>query len=475
MCARPLQLPTHIGLNDVLTNRVSFSPSNYRKVVVKRKHAKQLRELLSETPVNGEEVGSDAYVSESNRYFIRTSALQSTSLLINCGNGGVVPILPKVFVDHSLNAGDLLISKDSNIGEVVVLDRDLPHHMISSGLYKLSIDARSKYYTLALIKHEFFKSQLNTLIARGSTIKHAKTLFLDCLIPFPITNSEEYITQISNNTRLIMDLELRIRSNESRIHELIDGFLGIPRKLNNFQYRLPSIGSVTASGRIDAGFYSKELLSMQWLIGSCKEGAGSLNEWGYEISRGQNLQVSAIGQSIYSEEPVANFYRLARPMSFSNYGTVERYEYLGNDRQLSVITPGDIVFSAEGSIGKCVMFAECEYKTITNIHGIILNKTNYDPAESAYICSFLRYLRVRGVLDKISTGGQGGSLAKRYFEIIKIPYLNAEGVAEVSKLYYNPASSQAQDKGIMQLDEELKALQQENIQLIERILEQHLN
>ena len=45
----------------------------------------------------------------------------------------------------NLKEGDLLISKDSNIGEIVILDKDYPNHMLSSALYRLPVIEKNKY------------------------------------------------------------------------------------------------------------------------------------------------------------------------------------------------------------------------------------------------------------------------------------------------------------------------------------------
>lgn len=464
--------PKSIRLNDVFGKKTSFSPNNYSRVIVSETNSKPLRELLSSTPLNGEEVGSGSYIPTSDKYFIRTKALQSSSLLLNHSNDGIIPILPSAFKVHNLKEGDIIISKDSNIGEVVILDRDLPSHMLSNGLYKLQIEDH-KYYILALIKHPFFKTQLGFMISKGATIKHAKTLFLDCLIPFPVDDREQIIATLEDNTKKIIQYESRIRSLEFEIETIIDNELDYPNKLDRYSYSFPRISNLRSLNRVDAGFYGKDFMGMQWLIESHNKGSGTLEDWGYEITRGQNLQVSAIGKSIYSDYYQKGFYKLARPVNLSDFGTVEKYEYLGNNKNLSLISKGDIVFSAEGSVGKCVMFTDPGERVITNIHGIVLNKENHDTLESGYVSSFLRYLRKKGVLDFISVGGQGGSLAMQYFGVIKIPYLDKATVEKVSKSYYNPDSKTFAEWGIIELDTKIKELNRANDKLIASIIAQH--
>lgn len=464
--------PKTINLSDILSSKTSFSPNNYNQVVVSKQHSIKLSDLLADDPLNGEEVGSDSYTKSSTHYFIRTKALQSTSYLLDYDSEVCVPVLPDTFVDHQLKAGDVLISKDSNIGEAVLLTEDLPNHMMSNGLYRLRFN-ENKHYILALIKHDFFKTQLGFMVSKGATIKHAKTLFLDCLIPFPVKDKQHLMNSMSQNTKKIIDCENEIRVREKYVFVTIDSELGFPERLDSFVYKQPKLDSLRSSNRIDAGFYCEQFLRMLWLIDNYKNGASTLREWGYDIGRGQNLQVSAIGKSIYSDEGTDGFYKLARPVNLSDFGTVLKYEYLGNSKELSTIEPGDIVFSAEGSVGKCVMFTDPGQRVITNIHGIVLNKENHNTLESGYVASFLRYLRFRGVLDFISVGGQGGSLAMQYFDVIRVPNFDKDKLNAISIAYNNPSANDFSNMGILQLDEEIKRLNQENDDLIQEIITQH--
>lgn len=463
--------PKTIRIKDILTNQASFSPHNYNRVIIDEESSKTVREFLSGEPLKGEEVGSSSYIPQSHKFFVRTKALQQDSFLLDFTKDSIIPILPSKFIDNQLLEHDIIISKDSNIGETIVLDQDYPDFMLSNGLYKLPVN-ENKYYLLAFLKHPFFKTQLNFLVSRGATIRHAKTLFLDCKIPFPKKNKQAAISEIEKLTKSIIEDEKAIRIKEKAVFDLIDAELNFEKRIKEYKYSLPSVNDIGVTSRIDAGFYCEDYKSKQWLIANYKNGSGTLENWKYDIGRGQNLQVSAIGKSIYSNEKKKNFYTLARPTNLSDFGTVMRYEYLGNQNELSIIQPGDIIFSAEGSIGKCVMFVEPGEKVITNIHGIILNKKDHDTEESGFVCSFLRYLRKIGVLDYISVGGQGGSLAMKYLHEVKIPYFPEEQKSRISQLYHRANTTERADMGILELDDNIKAYKARLNKLLEDILSQ---
>ncbi len=466
-----IDVPRQVNIKEVINNRSSFSPSLYKKVILKTKSYKKVKDFLSGNLIKGYEIDSDSYISKSNKFFIRNKSLQPENILPVFVSDSVVPMLPSVFVGSRLKQGDLVISKDSNIGETIILDRDYPDHMLSGGLYKMPVE-KNKYYLLAFLKHNFFRTQLSFLASRGATIKHAKKLFLDCIVPLPSQSSTlNYVEQLVQS---IINKEKEIRRKDELIYSLIEKEFLDNQKSNKFTYELPNIKEMGRHSRIDAGYYCERYKKQQFILTNYKNKCGTIYDWNFDTMRGQNLQITCIGHSIYSDIPKDNFYVLVRPTSLSDLGTVAKYEYLGNPVKLSTINEGDIIFSAEGSIGKCVMFDNPKYKMITNIHGIILNKKDHNKIESAFVSCVLRYLRKVGILDYLSVGGQGGSLAQQYWDDVKIPFFPESKQKEIAQLYYNPVSYDSRkltidnflesdksitDKsGILQLDGQIKTI-----------------
>ena len=429
-----------ITYQDIINNKYNLAPSQLVTLDVPNKNKSFVRDLLDRKLTfsdKGNEVGSVNYISKSPKYFIRTKALQKESFLPSFTEETAIPIRPQVFTDFGLKKGDILISKDSNIGEVVILDQDLPNHTLSGALYKLPVQ-KNKYYLFAFLKHKYFLNQLNLMAPKGSTIRHAKTLFLDCKIPFPNQkNKDEVMGYVEMLTQSVINKEKEIKNKHEQILDKIKKELWKNQKNEQFKYLLPSFSDLGGTTRIDAGYYCKDYQEKQFLITNYLDGAKELKKWGYSTKRGQNLQISQIGKSIYSDTLKDDFYTLIRPTNFSEFGTVEKFEYLGNPKELSNLDAGDIVFSAEGTIGKCILFTDLKSRWITNIHGIVLKKKEQDIIESAFISCFLRFLRNFGVLDYISVGGQGGSLAKKYWKDILIPNFPKSKQKEIASLYHN--------------------------------------
>ena len=64
----------------------------------------------------------------------------------------------------------------------------------------------------AFLKHKYFLNQLNLLVPQGATIRHAKTLFLNCKIPFPNQrNKDEAINYVELLTQAIINKEKKIQ------------------------------------------------------------------------------------------------------------------------------------------------------------------------------------------------------------------------------------------------------------------------
>ena len=191
-----IHTPSFVKWQDVSNNNLSLSPAQYVRLVMPNNNylsvSQFLKRPLKRTDL-GVEVGSLSYIDKSPVRFIRTKALQKHSFLPDLNSETALPILPSDFVQMNLKEGDLLISKDSNIGEIVILDKDYPNCMLSGAIYRLPVKDEWRYYLLAFIKHDIFREQLDFMVPKGATIRHAKTLFLDCKVPLPTKNVENVI------------------------------------------------------------------------------------------------------------------------------------------------------------------------------------------------------------------------------------------------------------------------------------------
>jgi type I restriction enzyme S subunit len=205
--------------------------------------------------------------------------------------------------------------------------------------------------------------------------------------------------------------------------------------------------------------------------------ADNIYDWGFQLSRGQNLQVSDIGMSIYSEVKKENCYRLFLPTHLTIFGTVSKIIYLGNKNELKCLEKGDIIFGAEGfEKGRSTVITNNMSRTITNIHGITLKTEDHDLTKSIFVRCFLNFLRREGLIDIYAVGGNGGSLSIKYWNVIKIPKFPSAKRDEIAKYYYNPIEQRLKNpdltnfdtedsqltsqQGIIQLDAQVKMLKE---------------
>lgn len=444
-----IHIPKTVKWQEVAKNNFSLSSSQYIQLVMPNTNYKLVSDFLSR-PLNrkdlGIEIGSLNYIDKSPYRFIRTKALQESSFLPDLNKETALPIMPSEFVQMNLHEGDLLISKDSNIGEIVILDKDYPNCMLSGAIYRLPVQAEWRYYLLAFIKHNIFREQLDFMVPKGATIRHAKTIFLDCKIPLPTKNVANVVRFISLLTQSIINKEKLIRQRHESILQLIDKELAENQKVGQFSYKLPRFADVTELNRVDTNMYRFYFQKEFFKIVNYHNGSKNINDLGFTMSRGQNLQVSNIGKSIYSDEKYSNFHTLVLPKFLSKYGTIDKVQYFGNQNSLKTLKEGDLIFGAEGfEKGRSIVVIEGKSKTITNIHGITIQQEEHNLLKAVFVKCFLDYLRSKGLIDLFAVGGNGGSLAQKYWTYIPFPNFSESKQKEIATLYHNPQDYKTKD------------------------------
>lgn len=436
-----VKTPDSISFRELANRNFTLSPSVYKVLNIPNTNCVPVKNFLFRNLSRkdlGHDVGSVNYIPQSTHYFLRTKALQSYSYIPEFNSESLVPIFPQSFLQMNLKKGDIIISKDSNIGEIIILDKDYPNYMLSGALYRLPI-VENKFYLLAFLKHPIFREQLDYLVPKGATIRHAKTLFLDCLIPLPNLNVENVVLYIENLMRAIIEKEILIKERYNNIISIFD--TEIKNNQNNFTYvfSYPRLSEVRSSNRLDAKIYSPEFKGKYSLIKNYIHGVKTIFELGFSLSRGQNLQVSNIGESVYSTKHFHNFYTLILPKFISVYGIPNKVEYLGNPNLLKTLHKGDLIFGAEGfEKGRSIVVVEDLDNYITNIHGItIKHNGEVNLKESIFVKCYLDYLRKLGLIESFAVGGNGGSFAQKYWDALYIPNFPISIKSEISNLYFS--------------------------------------
>ena len=476
-----IDIPLFTTLEDIISKDYTLSATQYKSFLIKNKNVKPVSEFLDRDLQRkdlGNEVGSESYVENSPYFFIKTKALQPESYLLDITKESIQNITPKNYVEMNLKQGDLLISKDSNVGEMVILDKDYPNTMLCGGIYRLPI-AKNKYYLLAFIKSDVFRQQIDFLVPRGSTIRHGKTKFLECMIPMPNKNAEETIKYIELLMRAIINKEVEIKKKHKQIIEEIQKELELNQGDEEFKYNLPSISEIMSLDRMDSSLYSEDFRKKEFLITNYKYGFQTLTDKGYRGVRGTSLENNFIKNRIDSDEFIEGFYRLIIPTNITAYGTVSKITYIGTSTKLKTIKQGDIIFGGEGyGKGKSFVVIDNEENIATNYHGIrIICEKDVSIHDTIFVKCILTYLREKGLIDCYGVGGNGGHFAPAYFYLAKIPNFPDVPRTRIAQLYHNPVSDYNTNEltinnfmdydnnynekaGIYELDKSLKYLQE---------------
>jgi len=470
-----------LNIQEIKEKNFVLSPSLYKRVNIKNKNVKKVRELLDrdlKSKDKGFEVGSTAYISESKYFFIRTKSLQETSFLPCYDKESIVPILPQAFKTYSLKEGDVLISKDSNIGEVVILDRDLLNYMPSGGIYRLPL-SKWRYYLLAFLKSGFFKTQLNFLASRGATIRHAKTLFLDCLIPFPNQiNPDEIVKYVELLTKAIINKEKEIRKKHQLILDKIERELLENQKQNKFEYRLPNVKDIKEVGRLDTGLYSEEFKRFDFLIRNYVNGFFTLTL--QDLKGGntprQNNRIIGTGEFIW-----------ITPTNISQYGFLKNIEKISIKTKKYNINKDCLIVINRGNKEDLVRGFYYDYSLLGDGHHNqgcyrVENKSKYN---LIFLASLLNSEFYRKFISTLSIGSKMPEI--KISQIINIPFPNfpESKQREIAELYYNPIEYSISLKldnfleedlrwnekvGILQLDMSAKKLRESLDKVVHKIV-----
>lgn len=405
----------------------------------KTKNVYKLNDLLSReitSSDNGIEVGSNNYIKKSNKIFMKAKAVQDYNFLPIINKETSEYIKPLAFYQMSLKQGDIIISKDSNIGEACILNKDYNDLMLSSAFYRLPI-IDNKLYIFSFIKSKYFKNQLNILAPKGATIRHAGKKFLECYIPFPTDKKViEYITLL---TQVIINLEESIVKKDQKIIELIDNELVNGCKKQNVNIVTLKYSELKQLQRFDVSIFSDKYKLIKNLIENYKFGNSSFDELGYSITRGQNLQISNIGKSIYSDKYINdNFYQLVLSNSITNNMSFRTEMFLGSKKNLKKLKYGDIIFTCRGNLGRCFINCSNSNKIITNIDNVHICSNTSTLYNKVMVGCFLHYLKEKEYLKNISIQGSGAdSFTKYHFDMIKIPNFPEEIEKELTYVYCN--------------------------------------
>jgi len=416
----------------MVASNFQLSPSLYRKSISPNNNTLKVSKFLTrnlEKSDLGFEVGSLNYVKNSNYFFIRTKALKSHTFLPEISNESVKSIHPKSFKNYNLIEGDILISKDSNIGEVIILDKNYLNYMPSGAIYRLPIENR-KYYLLAFLKHSFFRNQLDMLVPKGATIRHAGTKFLDCKIPIPNTKEKNVIAYVEAIMKLIIEVEKTIKNKFRLINDTIIAELNNGQKKNKFNFEQPFFTELKVNKRLDTGIYSETFRKIDFLIKNYTDSFFFLNPDNFRS--GNTPKVRHIGT-----DPTLK-YRWVTPTNCSDIGYIlidERISKL-DDNNLNQNATLLINRGSKTDVGIATYYDISIYGAGHHNQGIY-RVFNYPNEDLIFMTCFMNTDIMRKYCSFMCVGSKMKELKASQFLSIPFPNFDEKIKSKIVNLYNN--------------------------------------
>lgn len=433
-----IDIPIFTTYNEIINKNHTLSATQYKSFNIANENTKAVSDFLYRDLTRddlGHEVGSEAYVDDSTYYFIKTKALQPETYLLDINKESFQCIIPKSFVTSNLKKGDLIISKDSNVGEIAILDKDYPNCMLCGGIYKLPVK-ENKYYLLAFIKSELFRQQIDFIVPRGSTIRHGKKKFLECLIPIPNKNAENTIKYVEFLMQAIINKEQKIIERYRMCSGVIEKELKENQKENTFSYSLPSVNELIKNQRMDTKIYSQEYKETYFLVENYANGSFTIP---YKNISGGNTPT----KRIISEDDIFNYYWVT-PSIFSDYGlltdknTINCHRVNINKNILLLVNR-----TSKGGEGKYVgmsFFYDVEELGKGHYNQGIYGISNLPDQDLYFINALINSSIYRILFSKLSMGSKMKEIKMKQVSELKFPSFPSEVKMQIVTLYHNADS-----------------------------------
>ena len=432
-----LIVPTEVKISEIKGNG-SLSPNNYKKLTIKNPHRHTISFYMdSDNPyIKGIEPGSSAYVPKSKQIFLRNSCINDIQFSVD--KDKYLYLNPNYSSGSMIRDGDILFCTDANIGDCCLFISDNENLAFSSGIIKLNFQQEKyKYYVMAFMRDEYFREQLNAKTPKGATIRHSSDLFLECEIP---DCPEEWVYPLME--ALIKNIAYSEHSADSKLRKSEEL---IAREILSQQYDYinPTFKELFSKARLDSGIYSNIVYQWRENVKHYKHGYSSLSEFGFELKRGPNLAKRDLGRSIQTDIYRKGYSVLIYPSDISSSGYILKVAYLGARNPIWFLGEKDILFAAEGTVGKTFAVCDETLHFTTNFHGTIIHpKRKAIPLKkSIFLALYLNFMRYYKVFERMSVGANGGSFAVGYWDNVLIPNVDDTFMDLIADLYYKTAES----------------------------------
>lgn len=418
-----------IKSSELIKKKYSLSPWLYSYVPTPNK-SKKLNDYLSEeltTKFLGKEIQRKSYIKKSSHYYLVTRAMSEKKFTLYKYNQSEIPMLPSKFKNLNLKENDILIAKDAKPGEVTILDKDYPNHMVSGGIYKLPLKEDDKLFLFPILKSKFFKDQLNVLVPKGATLKHAGKLFLDCKIPF--FNNEE-IKYLKKITEVIKNFEILIEKRILNISKEIEDEIFLKTK---FFKRAIKISDLKNNTRLDTGTYSEEYVKIISAIKNYQDGFYCLNQNDLKIGSTPKKRVKKEGKNLK--------FRWLSPDYINDFGFIEKNFSINCNK--SNINRDSLLITnrtSKGGLGEYVgisTYYDVKKNGLARCNQGFYIYDKSDKNELKFLAAFFNSKLIRTLCGKLSLGAKMKELKSKHISNIPIPKFNIKIKDKIINYYSN--------------------------------------
>lgn len=425
-----------ISFKDIIENRSVLSPNNYIKINIDANDSKELQNFILKID-KGNEVGSINYVDKSNYKFIRTSAFNENKFSLVEDERSILSIAPSSFVNYNLKKNDILICKDSNVGEVVRLNKNYENFMFSSGINRLEIKEFPEYI-FGIMKHHKFKEQLVSMIPKGATLMHAKDLYKKCIIPFP--KNKEVLNYVESMVRIIEQKEIELTNKINLIDSIIYKEIKEGQKRHQFDYAYPTINELMKINRLDTGNYTKEFCNIDYLLKNYVNGVFYLDK---KNVKGGNTPIKRVISSTDNYK-----FRWITPSYINSDGTLDlSYSINCNNNNINENCALVINRTSKGGVGEYVGIASYynynKFGVAQHNQGIY-KIFNIDDKKLILITCLLNSKMYRTYCANLSMGSKMKELKLNNVLSIPFPNFKQSTIDKIVSLYYNSPKKKSQ-------------------------------
>lgn len=388
--------------------------------------------------------------------------------------------------------GDVLIStvRTYRKGIGIVTD-DQPNLIATKAILALSgvtdyAPGLTLPYVFSFLRTDFFVEQVWSLLHRGVYPRMDTGALRRILIP--VATDVRACSYVAALSEAIAEKERAIRNRNTAIVKAIESELLIGQKKCTFTYAYPTIAELRSRLRLDAAIYGDEYKSKMWLVTNYARGCWSPTAAGFTVRPGPSLEIKILRTRIDSEAPKPGFYTLLIPANISEYGTMSKLTWLGTGKQLPLLKQGDVLFGEAGfGKGRTIVLIDELDRATTNAHGLYARRSDGDLSESIFFRCIFHWYRSMRLIDLMAVGGSGGHFSPEYFDSLLIPCFPDSLKQKIVALYHTPGvpapkppgisefveyhRERNTSLGIWELDRDMRSLQEELLQIQERIIQ----